>query len=165
MTPECFSLLSVCCLGARQTIIGFFLAWEGRSALWFVVPIARYSFGGSMVKFSPVTQEAWVQFLANTVSYFWASQVALVVKNTPAGGRERCRFDSWPRKIPWRRKWLPTPVFWPGGFHGKRSLEGYSPRGRKESDTTEHTHKDKTEIEKINNRIINGDLSEEVILS
>ena len=47
----------------------------------------------------------------------------------------------------------------------KRSLEGYSPRGRKESDMTEHTHKDKIEIEKINNRIINGDLSEEVILS
>ena len=46
----------------------------------------------------------------------------------------------------------------------KRSLEGYSPRGRKESDTTEHTHKDKIEIEKINNRIINGDLSEDVIL-
>ena len=47
----------------------------------------------------------------------------------------------------------------------KKSLEGYSPQGRKESDTTEHTHKDKIEIEKINNRIINGDLSEDVILS
>ena len=20
-------------------------------------------------------------------------------------------------KIPWRREWLPTPVFWPGEFH------------------------------------------------
>ena len=30
---------------------------------------------------------------------------------------------------------------------------------------TEHTHKDKSEIEKVNNRIINGDLSEEGILS
>ena len=43
----------------------------------------------------------------------------------------------------WRRKWQPTPVFWPGGFHGLKSLAGYSPRGCKEMDTTEqhmHTH-------------------------
>ena len=38
----------------------------------------------------------------------------------------------------WRREWLPTPVFLPGEFHGQRSLVGYSsPRGCKESDTTE----------------------------
>ena len=36
-----------------------------------------------------------------------------------------------------RRKWQPTPVFLPGEFHGQRSLVGYSPWGRKESDTTE----------------------------
>ena len=29
-------------------------------------------------------------------------------------------------KIPWRRKWQPTPVFWPGKSHGQRSLVGYS---------------------------------------
>ena len=28
---------------------------------------------------------------------------------------------------PWRREWPPTPVFFPGEFHGQRSLEGYSP--------------------------------------
>ena len=43
-------------------------------------------------------------------------------------------------KIPWRRKWPPTPVFLPGESHGQRSLEGYSPRGCKESDTTEQLH-------------------------
>ena len=36
----------------------------------------------------------------------------------------------------WRSKWQPTPVFLPGKFHGQRSLAGYSPWGRKESDTT-----------------------------
>ena len=45
---------------------------------------------------------------------------------------------------PWRRKWKSTPVFLPRKFHGERSLMGYSPRGRKESDTIErtraHTH-------------------------
>ena len=39
-----------------------------------------------------------------------------------------------------RRKWQPTPVFLPGESHGQRSLAGYSPRGRKESNTTEQFH-------------------------
>ena len=40
------------------------------------------------------------------------------------------------RKIPWRRKWQPTPVFLPGEFQAQRSLEGYSPWDCKELDTT-----------------------------
>ena len=40
----------------------------------------------------------------------------------------------------WRRKWQPTPVFLPGKSHGRRSLVGYSPWGRKELDTTEWFH-------------------------
>ena len=43
-------------------------------------------------------------------------------------------------KIPWRRKCQPTPVLLPGESHGWRSLVGYSPRGRKESDMTERLH-------------------------
>ena len=39
----------------------------------------------------------------------------------------------------WNRKWQPTTVFLPGKLHGQRSLAGYSPWGRKESDTIEHT--------------------------
>ena len=39
----------------------------------------------------------------------------------------KLRFHPWVRKIPWRRKWLPTPLFLPGKSHGQRSLEGYSP--------------------------------------
>ena len=49
----------------------------------------------------------------------------------------RLRFDPEVRKIPWRREWLPTPVFWPGESHGQRSLVGYHAWCRKESDTTE----------------------------
>ena len=52
-------------------------------------------------------------------------------------------FDPWVRKIPWRRKWQPTPVFLPGESHGQRSLAGCCPRGHKESDKTEHRHTDK----------------------
>ena len=38
--------------------------------------------------------------------------------------RKRCRFDLLFRKIPWKRVWQPTPVFWPGESHGKRNLAG-----------------------------------------
>ena len=55
---------------------------------------------------------------------------------------KRRELDPWVGKIPWRRKWQSTPVFLPGEYHGQRSLVGYSPWGRKESDTTEwaYTH-------------------------
>ena len=52
---------------------------------------------------------------------------------------KRRRFNPWVKKILWRRKWQPTPVFLPGKSHGQRSLAGYSPWGHKESDTTEVT--------------------------
>ena len=43
-------------------------------------------------------------------------------------------------KIPWRKKWQPTPVLLPGKFHGWRNLVGYSPWDCKELDTTERLH-------------------------
>jgi len=58
--------------------------------------------------------------------------------------RRRCQFSPWVGKIPWRRKWQPTPVFLPGKSHGQRSLAGYSPWGCKELDMSEHTHTHKT---------------------
>ena len=66
----------------------------------------------------------------------------LVVKNPPANaGRRHKRhgFNPWVGTLPWRRAWQPTPVFWPGEFHGQRSLEGYSPWGHKVSETTQAT--------------------------
>ena len=54
-----------------------------------------------------------------------------------ASGKEptcQCRrhkthgFNPWVRKIPWRRSWQPTPVFWLGVSHGQRSLVGYGPQ-------------------------------------
>ena len=61
-----------------------------------------------------------------------------VVKNPPANaGRE---FDPWVGKIPYRRKWQPTPVLLPGKSRGLRILVGYSPWGRKELDRTEQLH-------------------------
>ena len=50
-------------------------------------------------------------------------------------------FDPWVRKIPWSRKWQPTPVFLPGKFCGQRSLTGYSPWSHRVRHdwVTEHT--------------------------
>ena len=60
------------------------------------------------------------------LQYSWASLAAQLVKNPPA------MWETWVGKIPWRRERLPTPVFWPGEFHGLCSLWGH-----KVSDTTE----------------------------
>ena len=50
-----------------------------------------------------------------------------MVKNLPAkAGRLKGHgFNPWVRKIPWRRKWQPIPVFLSGKSHGQRSLAGY----------------------------------------
>ena len=62
---------------------------------------------------------------------------------------KRCGFNPWVRKIPWNRKWQSAPLFLPGKFHGRRSLEGYKPRGCKEMDTTEHMRKENIYAYKI----------------
>ena len=47
---------------------------------------------------------------------------AQTVKNPPT--RQETWVLPWVGKSPWRREWLPTPVFWPGQFHGQKSLVG-----------------------------------------
>ena len=71
-----------------------------------------------------------------------------MVKNLICLLYRRPEFDLWVGKIPWRREWLPPPIFLPGEFHGQRNLADYSPWGCKESGTTEglthkykHTHR------------------------
>ena len=64
------------------------------------------------------------------LQYSWASLAAQLVKGCLQWGRPG--FNPRFGKIPWRRERLPTPVFWPGEFHGL-----YRPWGHKESDTTE----------------------------
>ena len=55
---------------------------------------------------------------------------------------QRCRFNPWVRKIPWRTKWQLAPVFLPGELHVQRSLVGDNPWGhRVEHDSARmHTH-------------------------
>ena len=58
-----------------------------------------------------------------------------VVKNMPVKAGDAGSIPG-SGKIPWRRKWQPTPVFLPGKSHGQRSLVGSGPWGCKESDMT-----------------------------
>ena len=84
--------------------------------------------------------------------YSWASLVAKLVKKAacnmgdlgsiPELGESICSvgdpsIDCWVRKIPWRRAWQPTPVFFPGESHRQRSLTDCNPWGCKEPDPTE----------------------------
>ena len=77
-------------------------------------------------------------FYIYAYAYIRASLIVQLVKNLLQCRRPR--FNSWVGKILWRRKWQPTPVFLPRESHGQRSLVRYSPRGRKESDTTGWLH-------------------------
>ena len=68
------------------------------------------------------------------LQYSWASLIAQVVKNLLA------MWETWAQSLGWedsleKGMGLPTPVFWPGESHERRSLVGYSPQGRKEFDT------------------------------
>ena len=65
-------------------------------------------------------------FFSRTLSCYFVAQL---VKNPPA--MWETWVYPWVEKIPWRKDRLPTPVFWPGEFHG------LSLWGHKESDTTE----------------------------
>ena len=80
----------------------------------------------------------------NFLSSFQKCFLPMLMKVFPGGSEikklpavQEPRVHSWVRKIPWRRNRLPTPLFLPGKSHGQRSLVGYSPRGHKQSDTTE----------------------------
>ena len=69
----------------------------------------------------------------STISYliYYYKVSRWLTGKEPACQCRRPGFHPWVRKIPWRRKWQPTPVFLPGKSHGQRSLVGYSPRSCK----------------------------------
>ena len=106
----------------------FFLWWQILPFFWTI----RRLFSGETHRFIPLGACCDQYFIS-------ASKVVLAVKDPPANERDvkRRGFNPGVRKIPWRRKWQPAPVFLPGKFHGQRGLADYSPWGCKKSDTTE----------------------------
>ena len=79
---------------------------------------------------NPGSERSAGEGIGYPLQYSWASLGAQLVKNPPEVQ------ETWVRSLGWddprRRERLPTPVFWPGEFHGL-----YRPQDRKESDTTE----------------------------
>ena len=69
----------------------------------------------------------------NSVQYLWASLVSQLVKNPPA------MLETWVQSLGWEDHLEKgtAPAFWPGEFHGQRSLADCSPWGRTESEMTE----------------------------
>ena len=88
-----------------------------------------------------ISQARVFNFVFHKPTVLISSPVVLVVKNllASAGDVKRCSFNPWVGKTSWRKAWQPTPIFLPGESYGQRSPGGYSPWGRKESDTTEAT--------------------------
>ena len=90
-----------------------------------------------VIDISPSNLDPSLCFIHPGISHR-ASLVAQTVKRLPT--MQETRVQSLGPKIPWRRKWQPTPVFMPGKSHGLRILVSYSPWGGKELDTTEQLH-------------------------
>ena len=79
----------------------------------------------------------------------------------------QCRrrmFDPWVRRIPWKGKWQPTPVFLPGKSHGQRSPAGYSLRGHKESDMTERLSMQKSQTKQTKS-VLRSDICSVFVLT
>ena len=120
--------------------------FQARILEWLAISFSRGS--------SRPRDRTQVSLIAGRRFTVWATREARVNKKavfkfTVPGGSEvkasawnagRPGFAPWVGKIPWRRKWQPTPVPLPGESHGGRSLVGYRLWDRKESDTTERLH-------------------------
>ena len=67
----------------------------------------------------------WCVSIPTFVINKWSVGGTVVKKSTCQCRRHRRHgLDPWVGKIPWRRKWQPTPAFLPGKSHGQRSLVG-----------------------------------------
>ena len=98
------------------------------------IALTIWTFGGKIMSllFNWLSRKAG-EGIGHPLQYSWASFVAQLVKNSLAMQEtwEELQFG----KISWRREGLPTPVFWPGEFHGL-----YSSWGRKDSEWVTFTY-------------------------
>ena len=123
--------------GGGYSLVGL---WLGKKEI-FLPPAEVVKQASSYPQLScrwcPVGESAplWLRIL-NAISFIWASPLP---QRKPVASLwlglqcKRPRFIPWVKKMPWRREWLSTPVFFPGEIHGTRRLAGYSPWGHKET--------------------------------
>ena len=95
------------------------------------------------LKLQPISFFALLLALYKKPPHWLSSRVCSQQPGFPGGSvvkslsAMRHGFHPSVRKIPWRRKWQPSPVFLLGKFHRQRNLVGYSPGSRKGLDATE----------------------------
>ena len=145
--PRLLPASSVCLSGARQAPKNGGAAAERTevtevprpSPSWSLIPGTEILLKQQLEYFSAVW--SWLCRLANTYfvlcdSYMCLRYYVIIVSTGFLGGASgkesacQCRrhgFDPWVGKIPWRRKWQPTPVFLPGKSPGQRNVVSYSP--------------------------------------
>jgi len=98
-----------------------------------------------------IKQQRWVESRSSSktnwgmlwfeINSFSVNNFNFRVSKEFAYNHSRWRIDPWVRKIPWRRKWQPTPVFLSGKSHGQRNLAGYIGLQRVRYDwATKHSH-------------------------
>ena len=113
------------------------LAWK---IPWTEEPGGLQSMGSQRVEYNWVINTHFIRVTRNFSVHhsrrlhWWLRWLSICLQCGRPG------FNPWVRKIPWRRKWQPTPVLLPVKFHGQRSLVGYSPWGCKELNRTEQLH-------------------------
>ena len=83
----------------------------------------------------------WIPLVILNIKHIWlnwyTNRASLVAQQWRIClQRRRYRFHPWVGKIPWRRKWLPTPVFLPRKSRDRGAWQA-TVHGSKESDTTE----------------------------
>ena len=131
----------MCIFGSSFLLFPIILFWALTHLLFFLLIFHLYCI--MVFLLAPVIQDTDQRFLqykniqTASKSMIQSNLVFTSVKESACRRHKRCRFSPWVRKIPWSKKWQPTPVFLPGKFHGQRSLAGCSLWGHKESDTTE----------------------------
>ena len=76
--------------------------------------------------------------LQNTAGNFHSGLLWWLSSKEPSYKYRIFGLNPWVRKVPWRRKWQPTPVFLPEKSHRQRSQVGYSPCGPKDSVTKQN---------------------------
>ena len=144
VSAETDLLLQVCSGSVSDCI--FHVIWEtrvlGKSSVYPSPPIKVYKekgqdfiiFSGWVVLQCMYTYVLSYAVLSRFSHPTLCDRTGLKEPTCQCRRHKKCIFDPRVGKIPWRRKWHPTPVFFPGKSHGQRSLAGYSPCGHIELD-------------------------------
>ena len=109
----------------------------GSNCLWFYTPLQAPQW--SLQPATSLQFQPHLLPITHLLNKHWATTTCQGIPRWCSGKESACRwrrhkrhrFHPWVGKIPWSRKWEPTPVFLPEEFHGQRSLVGYSSCGQR----------------------------------